>query len=258
MSVQVTFGGITYTIPEKDDSGWSDLTSYLVALSDAAIGTSDTKNIRVAASTPVSISSTDDYAVGVNVASASAVTLPSGSEGQIFVVFDSSGAAVNNNIVISGTGGQTINGLASYTIRSNYGAVLLQFLGSNWSVLSDKQIVTQNNQTNKSVVDESIATENDGVTVTNLQSMTFTFVKNYCEFYVQYGTSAMLCVCSNSSDIVDCLMDTSEKFLPSDSGTGVVVTKSGSIVTVKNRLGTSASFRVKIKAGQVSAATAWS
>jgi hypothetical protein len=258
MTVQVTFAGTTYTIPQEDDAGWSDLTDYLVALSDAQVGTTDTKAFRVATATPDLVSATDDYVVGVNVGSASVVTLPSGATGQIFIIFDASGSAATNNIVIGGTGGQTINGRNTYTIRSNYGAVTLQFGVSEWSVISAREITQEQNTTNLSMVDATVPTDNTGVSVSDLQSSTFTFAGPACSFVVSAGNKAMQCCCSVNSDVVDCIWDTDSMFLPTDSGTGVVVTKSTSTVTVKNRLGTSATFKIRAIVGQITSATAWS
>lgn len=258
MTVQVTFAGVNYDVPEEDDSGWADLTAYLVALSSASVGTTDSKSFRVATSTPVTVSSTDDYAVGVNVASASAVTLPSGTTGAIVVIFDASGNAANNKITISGTGGQLINGLASYQIKSNYGAVILQYGVSSWHVLSEKVSVTENNQTNLSVIDSSISNDNTGVTATNLQSCMITFLGNHAQFMIDYGTDSMLCACSKASNIVNCLSDSASKFLSADSGTGIYVAKASDVITIKNRTGGPLVFKVRFLAGQVSAATAWS
>lgn len=47
MSVTVTFNGNTYSIPETGEVGWSNLTNYLVALSDAAVAGAFTPPLRV-------------------------------------------------------------------------------------------------------------------------------------------------------------------------------------------------------------------
>jgi hypothetical protein len=258
MTVQVTFAGINYDIPDEDDSGWSDLTSYLVALAQASVGTTDSKSFRIATSSPVAISSTEDYAVGVNVASASSVVLPSGTTGQIVVVFDASGASVNNNITITCTGGQTINGLTSYVIRSNRGAVTVQFGTSGWYILSAKVTVTENNQTNLSVIDATNQSDNTGVLVANLQASTITFIGSYCQFVVSVETDSFVCACSSGSNIMNCLSDTASKFLATDAGTGFVVTKSSNVITFKNRSGGALTTKIRFIVGQVSAATAWS
>jgi hypothetical protein len=258
MTVQVTFAGVSYDVPEEDDSGWADLTSYLVALSAASVGTTDSKSARVATSTPITVSSTDDYAVGVNVASASTVTLPSGTTGQIIVVFDASGEAANNNITIQGTGGQTINGLLTHVINSNYGAAVFQYVVSGWVILSEKKVTTENNQTNLSIIDASIAADNTGVTVDDGESCTVTFLDSAAIFEISFGTNSLVCACSRGSNIVNCLSDPNSSFLTADAGTGIYVSKATDVITIKSRLGSSVLFKIKFVVGQVASATAWS
>lgn len=258
MTVQVTFQGVTYSVPEEDDSGWADLTSYLVALSAAAVGTVDSKANRLATSSPVAISATDDYSVGVNYAGAASVTLPAGAAGKIVVIYDASGDAANNNITITGNGGQQINGRDNYVIRSNFGAVQLQFESSQWAVISSRDTTVEQNETNLAIIDMAPAVDNDGVTVTDGQSCTLTFLGNTARFIIEADTESLECACSKGSDLVDCLWDTSNLFLHEDVGSGVVVTKVSDVVTIKNRLGASADFKIKVLVGQVSAATDWS
>ena len=47
MSVSVTFNGVAYSIPEDGETGWSALTDYLVALSNAAVATALKTSVRV-------------------------------------------------------------------------------------------------------------------------------------------------------------------------------------------------------------------
>lgn len=256
MSVQVTFAGTNYSVPEEEDLGWEDLTDYLVALSSAQSGTFDVKSWRVSTSASNSISASDDYALAINCSTVAGVTLPVGSTGQIFVIADVSGAALTNNITIGGTG-QNINGRASYTIRSNYGVVALQFGTTEWNVINSREITIEQNTTNLAIIDAAVAVDNTGVSVNNLQSSTFTFTGAACEFIVSADSKAMRCCCSIASNTVDCLWDTDNMFLASDAGTGIVVTKSTGTVTVKNRLGTAADFKIRLLVGQVTSATGW-
>lgn len=258
MAVGVTFAGINYSVPEEDDSGWADLTAYLVALSDAAVGPVEAKAGRVATSSPVAVSATDDYAVGINVASAASVTLPAGAAGKIFVVYDASGNAVANNITIGGTGGQLINGRASYVIRSNYGAVRVQFQTSGWVVLDSRETTVEQVTTNLSVVDMAPAVTNDGETVNDGQQCTLTFGGKAARILIEADGTALEVACSLSNDAVDCLWDTDNLFLDSDGGSGIVVTKTGATVRIKSRLGSTADFFIKVLYGQVLSATAWS
>lgn len=257
MSVDVSFGGVNYSVPEEDDSGWADLTAYLVALADATVGTSDRKSARVATSTPIALSAVNDYSVGVNVGSASSVVLPTGADGQIFVVYDESGAATSNNITITGTGGQLVNGAANYVISTNYGAVSLQFVVSGWTIISAVNVPLTQNQTNLSIIDATLG-DNTGVSVANLEACTFTFGGAMCKFVVEAGTAGFECSCSAASNSVNCISDTGSLFLVADAGTGIVATKSGQVITVKNRLGSSATFKIRATVGHILSATAWS
>lgn len=257
MSVEVSFAGINYSVPEEDDSGWADLTAYLVALSSAAIGTSDRKSARIAAATPVALSAVTDYSVGVNVSGASSVVLPAGIDGQIFVVFDASGVANANNITITATGGQLIGGIASYVIATNFGAVTLQFVVSGWKIVSTVNVPPVQNQINLSIIDATTA-DNTGVSVADGQSCTFTFIGGLCKFFIEAGTSALECSCSAASNEVNCLSDTGSLFLSADAGTGIMATKTGQVITIKNRLGSSATFKIRATVGRILSATAWS
>jgi hypothetical protein len=257
MSVDVSFGGVNYSIPEEDDSGWADLTAYLVALADATVGTSDRKSARVATSTPIALSAVNDYSVGVNVGSASSVVLPTGADGQIFVVYDESGAATTNNITITGTGGQLINGAANYVISTNYGAVSLQFVVSGWTIIGAVNVPLTQNQNNLSIIDATLG-DNTGVSVANLQACTFTFDGDACNFVVEANGVGIYCACCSYNDSINCLSDPVGFFQPADSGAGIVAAKSGQVITVKNRLGSSATFKIRATVGHILSATAWS
>jgi hypothetical protein len=257
MAVNVSFGGANYSVPEEQDLGWEDLTDYLVALSSAQISTSNKQSWRAVTAATDTLSASDDYAVGVNYAGACDITLPTGVEGQIFVIADTSGAAATNNITITGSS-QNINGKSTYVIRSNRGIVCVQFGTTEWMIISSKNIVTEQSATNLSMIDASIDTDNTGATVGLNESCTFTFADKACEFIIVYGDLAMKCGCSKSPDIVDCVWDTSGYFLTADAGTGILVTKSSDVVTVKNRYGAGTTIKIIVTVGRVTAVTAWS
>ena len=65
------------------------------------------------------------------------VTLPTGVNGQTFVIVDGNGTAGTNNITVFGTGGQTINGAGSYIINTARGGAAFQYssTGSGWFVV---------------------------------------------------------------------------------------------------------------------------
>lgn len=74
---------------------------------------------------------TDDYIILAGSGTNRQVTMPSPVPGQMFIIKDSSGTAVLNNLTISG-GGVNIDGLASIVINLNFGARFLVSDGSNW------------------------------------------------------------------------------------------------------------------------------
>lgn len=90
---------------------------------------------RVATATSYT-SLTTDYIVGVtSTAAPRTITLVDATtmkSGAILYVKDESGGATANNITITGTGGQTIDGAASVAITINYGVIRLYTNGANW------------------------------------------------------------------------------------------------------------------------------
>lgn len=141
MSTSITWNNTAYSIPASGEVAWSSLSLYLIAIGNNAQTVSAQKaGIRVATSTPITISAATDYTVisKLTVAGAVAVTLPTGVDGQIFYVVDGTGDANTNNITITGSGGQLINGGATYVINASRGAVGFQFSSSagEWKSVS--------------------------------------------------------------------------------------------------------------------------
>lgn len=266
MSIPVTFNGGVYSIPEKRETGWSDLTSYLVALSGAAVQTSMTFNVRVANSTPQTLQSTDAI-LCMNVGSAAAVTVPTGVTGQFYGVFDTSGAAFINNITITPTGGQLINGSANYVIRTSYGGVLMQFNGVSWQIISEINPVLRpplqiaNNGTNASYVDASITANSAFATSANLTSSSAQFLgTNTYAFTIALSSGESIeCHTSFLSSLVTAFSDPANIFLSSDAGTGIYVSKAGSnsTITFKNRMGGSRDIEIKSVTARLASVTAW-
>lgn len=269
MAVTVSFAGNSYSIPEDGESGWGeDLTDYLVALSRASVATTSQQAVRIATTSPITVSAASDYAVIVNVSGAAAVTFPAGVKGQIFAVIDGSGAAATNNITITGTGGQTLAGSATYVLKANYGAVAFIFDGSNWNLLSEVtlkvrgQLTVMQSATNTSFVAGAIIADGAFASASNGQSCSASFAgSNMIKFIVSLSNGkAMECSASYASDVVNCLSDPSGIFLSTDAGTGVYVGKSSSssTVTVKNRTGGSFDIEIKSLTNSLAAITAWS
>ncbi len=138
MPTTVTFAGSSYNIPLAGELDWSSLSNFLIAVANNASTTSIQKqSIRVATTTPVTVSATADWLIETNLGTpgAVAVNLPAGVTGQVFVVVDGKGDANTNNITITGNGGQQINGAANVVINHARGAVMLGFDGTQWVVI---------------------------------------------------------------------------------------------------------------------------
>ncbi len=142
MGTSVTFNGTSYTIPASGELNWSALSNFLIDVGQhAALSTSGIRALRVALTTPVTVSAANDYAVVCKLSSpgAVAVTLPAGVAGQIFVIHDGTGDAASNNITITPNGAETINGAATRVLSHNRGAITLQYstTGSDWKVTDE-------------------------------------------------------------------------------------------------------------------------
>jgi len=75
-----------------------------------------------------------DRIIGVNRAGIVTITLPTAQlrPGRIYTVKDESGAAATNNITVATEGAETIDGSATDTISTNYGAKDYYSDGTNW------------------------------------------------------------------------------------------------------------------------------
>jgi len=145
MPVTKTFAGSSFELPLTGEINWggqggagSQTNDFLVKVADfSALNTTVRQNIRTAVASPDTIQSSD-YAVYSDLTVAGAVTfnLFTGVAKQILVIGDGKGDAGTNNITINGSGGQLINGSASFVISRNYGAVLLICDGTNWHTFS--------------------------------------------------------------------------------------------------------------------------
>ncbi len=142
MSQNVTWNGVSYTIPDAGDVNWGALTNFLVALgNNAGVAKQSKLASRVATATPVTLSATADYGVFSNltVPGAVAVTLPAGIDGQVFVIGDGKPDAVTNNITITPNGAETIKGAATLVLNHNGQMAMIQFNAAtaDWKVLAN-------------------------------------------------------------------------------------------------------------------------
>jgi len=129
-------GGSTYSVPQAGETGWANLTNYLVALQNAQGTTSQTIGVRTATTTPVTVSSANDTVIAVKLAvpGASTVNLPAGYTGQYFAIVDATGDAATNNITIDANGSQTINGALTLVLNQNRQGIVLIWTGTEWIV----------------------------------------------------------------------------------------------------------------------------
>jgi hypothetical protein len=97
-------------------------------------GTPGLVPVTVVTTTPFA-ATTDDYFLGVDVATAASIVLPVSPTGTVFIIKDIDGDAVTNPITITATGGTLIDGVASASINTPFGAIQLVFNGIEWSII---------------------------------------------------------------------------------------------------------------------------
>jgi hypothetical protein len=140
MSVNKSFNGVTYSIPNTAaESGWgTSLSNFLQAVADnAALKTTHKQNVRQALTSPITISASSDWCVDVRVGSlTSAVTLPTGVEGQTFLICDGYGLFGSYNCTVTPTSG-TIQGAGTYVMNHNYQATLFQWSNDRWNIVAE-------------------------------------------------------------------------------------------------------------------------
>lgn len=87
-------------------------------------------------SSPYTVLSTDYFIAANSTAGAITVKLPNApTEGQIYIIKDSFGTAASNNITVTTVGGtETIDGVTSFVMNTNYESVSLLFDGINWEI----------------------------------------------------------------------------------------------------------------------------
>jgi hypothetical protein len=97
--------------------------------------------IRVATTSPVTVSASTDCTVVTDLSVAGAVTvnLPAGANKQLFIIVDGKGDALTNNITINRNGSDTIAGATSLVLNHNRQAVFLQYHAAttDWKILAN-------------------------------------------------------------------------------------------------------------------------
>lgn len=119
-----------------------------------------------------------------------------------------------------------------------------------------------NNTTNASFVTSGQIPASAGATASDGQSATATFSQDAIMFTVSVATdrTSFLCYANYAAAAVTCLSDPSGIFLPTDTGTGIYVTKSASsgVITIKNRTGNSRAITFQAINSNFISTTAWS
>ena len=270
MSVSVNFNGVAYSIPEDGETGWSALTDYLVALSNAAVATALKTSVRTVTTTPSTAQATD--CVLLCAARSSVINLPAGVKGQFYAIHDKIRAAQAGNLTINAAGGDFIkDGVSSsYTIKTNYGGVLLQYADSAnlWQIVAGiKDIYPEpfrvsTDATNASFVRSAVTPETTAfVNVPDLQSCSVDLIGSKAmHFVVAVGDEQIYCITDYNSAVITALSDRGNLLLEADAGTGVYVTKSASSasLTFKNRMGTAKIIEIRALTNQLNLVTAWS
>jgi len=141
MATSVVFppiGGTTYSVPADGETNWATLSNYLIALASAQGTTSQKVAIRKCLTTPITVISSSDCVLNVQLTTPGAVSvvLPVSPQGQYFTVVDGTGDAATNNITVTASGGATINGSASYLITTNRASADFIYIlaANNWIV----------------------------------------------------------------------------------------------------------------------------
>lgn len=268
MSVSVTFNGFTYSIPEDGETGWSALTDYLVALSSAAVATSLKTSVRTVTVTPSTAQATD--CVLLCGAGASVINLPTGVKGQFYAVYDKQGTAQASPLTINAAGGDTLQGAASYTIKTNRGGILFQYAdsGAFWQIIAEIKDIAANlprvstDAINASYVRGAVIPESTAfVNVPDLQACLATFAGSKAmHIVVSVNNDQMYLVTDFASNVLTALSDRGNLLLEADAGVGVYVTKAAgsAVVSFKNRTGLSQVIEIRAMTNQLQSITAWS
>jgi hypothetical protein len=84
---------------------------------------------------PYAVLSTDTHIAVDNGLSAVTINLPTGTDGRKVTIYDRGGTALLGTITINRASTNTINGLTSITLTTNYQSVTLLFYGGNWTII---------------------------------------------------------------------------------------------------------------------------
>lgn len=77
----------------------------------------------------------DEYYLGVIYNGTVTITLPLGTLGKVFVIKDAVGDAYTLPITVVGTGGETIDGISTYILDTDWGSISIIYNGIEWNVV---------------------------------------------------------------------------------------------------------------------------
>ena len=268
MSVSVTFNGVAYSIPEDGETGWAALTDYLVALSGAQTATALKSSVRTVTVTPSTAQATD--CVLLCGSGASVINLPVGVRGQFYAIFDKDGDAATTPLTVNAAGGDTIQGAASYTIKSNRGGVLIQYAdtGNTWEIISEIKDIAANlpriatDATNASFVRAAVVPESTAfVTVPHLHTCSASFVGSKAmHIIVSADNHSIYLMADYGSAEISALTDKQNLFRETDTGNGIYIYKSANSATInfKSRIsGGGAVIEIRALTNQITNVTGW-
>lgn len=261
MSINVTFAGSPYIIPEVGDAYGTDLTNFLVAVAQkAGVNSKFITTIRNVGLSPYTLV-TDDTVVVSSVANG-VINLLAGEVGRIVGCY-SNASSITNTLTINAAGGQFINGQTSLVVGGGVCGALLQFTGIEWQILSQTGLTlgtrsTFVNTTNNSYAVATIQAYTAAPLVANLLTSTATLsniVGPRVAIYTDLGQSVIL---QASPSGLSAFFDPLNLFLPTDAGVGIYVNFSVATVLIKNRLGSTRNIKISIADADIISTTNWS
>ena len=136
MGTPVVVGGVTYTVPAYNDTGWGQgagsVQNLLIALAAQVASTPAFMQTVSVTTTPVTMVTGKTYLVNTSTL-AITLDLPTPVVNLWFIVKDATSNAINNNITIHRAASETIDGNASdLVIASSNAGVILYTDGTNW------------------------------------------------------------------------------------------------------------------------------
>ncbi len=182
MATSVTWNGTTYSIPASNETNWSSLSTFLIALGqNAAVAEEMKQSLNIQSGASYTLVAATDWSVYLTNAGARAITLPAGVGNQVFLIVDGSDARTGN-ITITPNGAETISGGATKVlnklsqwamIQYNVGTTDWKIIAQGFDPASAATLTGSETLTNKTFVSPILGTPSSG-TATNLTGLPLT------------------------------------------------------------------------------------